>query len=1607
MNLKLLEDRLAELLKGKNLGNPRTLAKNLIKEGNADSFSLSSIEKALGLVIPHETFYEYAVSWAFPDQSREIPSEQAGYFPIVLRIYQAMTDYVRTLSSDDFIGRHPFCFLTQEELAQLPDDEYSRFLAAFRGDFIYEIMRLSREVFGYNTLDHVLGVHHVAMHIARQFARLGFSVDLGRVSGAAAGHDIGKFGVLKKESRRVPYLHYYYSDIWFKKHGINYIRNVAVNHSTWDLELENLSLESLILIYADFRVKNLEGSSPFQMHVYPLDESYDIILHKLDNVTQDKLGRYQKVYSKLHDFEEYMEASGLITDPYSSQEPIYREIYRDDLALTFGAELVRTLKFFAVAHNTGIMRLLKDEKSLAGLLEAARSSASWQDLREYIRVFEEYTTYLTQEQKLQTLEFLKENLDHPEDDIRLHAVAIMGELIASFDEDYRKELPEGITPDSGSITGPDLFRDLIEYLIHPAPQTIESQRHMLGYSLSHLMASLFEHLPAKDPAYIKKYADLFLAHFLNAPQEDPEASLYLLEAAKSLPYPSRREVMPVLAQLLHAGDRWQIILCLELVGRYRKEDLDEAVLRPLLRRLIPREELGRTVTQLLLKVSGRYLSAQERSTLTDFMRNSRERIPIVFLSNLKSATHWSLKRNQLNLLLYFSISRDDVSSINTAIHLCNLIKVSAYETVRRSAGNALLTLLPHLSAFERNEVAVELLRALEIEGQRFTQFIPHFLGRILLYLEDRELSETIADMEGKIKTARPELKTLLLHTAGTALSWYSQFIEKFNKEHSADHMRSLGGILLSALADPDSLVRHTAMTVIGRRLFAGSLLTPEKKAGLFAGMAKKIVVFTREQESDPLTFMASAAAFNHIYRFMGDYELKFGRLNVRDKGRYAFFAGTFDPFTLSHKAIALLARDMGYEVYLGVDEFSWSKKTLPNKVRRQIISMSIAGEDDLYLFPQSVPVNIASDRDIEGLLRRFGGEVTILCGSDVVLNASAYAKKHKVAGLPHIIFLRSEPEEKLMVIRQRVPDFKVLNLPEELKTISSSQIRDYIDESRDISTLIDPLAQSYIYRNGFYQKTPIEKPMARFSNLELTVDTRLTPAMEAELAPVMHQEPGLAGLIRQTLGMPSGRIMLLRDNDQDVLVGLLLVHWTKTSHFYEEVQQVSLADNLRHQSLGRLAAIDYAWIRLHDEKRDYHQILFTEALAYLISKDYEYCLYNPKRPVDDPLMHETLALFNFSRHEASGHTFYMADMSVPVVLTLDLENILKEPFRSSGPLHQAILQTRRSLQEALGRLFPGTLVLPFEPLMLHQAMIRKITTENGVQPVQAAQRQLGPYMCVPYGDLLDDYVIPNTVTKSLHTEKYYEPHLKEFLIRELPFYLSLENQVKTIKSFGRELILVDTLTHKGYRMAALHPILAKHDLKIRKIISGITSARARDLLETWGHRIDSVYFLPRIKTWFNENQLYPFLGGDGLWRGRFPERNLLPSINLILPYAYPSFLSHQSGEEVYRFSMVCHENALQLFRAIESEYNRLYARKLTLMNLGQVITIPRAVDTGEGISYDLSQSPSQFIAHSIETLNRLDSLFPGQSSREGSGYGTIKDTAGAGRPVHPFEGEKK
>ena len=1580
MDRNKLSTVLSNLLKGKVSGGPKTLAENLIATTEGQGATLAMIMEVLNIPLNREEFYNYVLLKSFPQSSEFKDYGNAKRYELLLAVYRELTDYELTFMTGSFVMDHKLGFLTKEERLGLEDKEYEHFTKAFRNDYIYEIMKLSWEVYGYNTLDHVLGVHYVAINLGRQFAKLGFNVDLGRVSGAAAGHDIGKFGVLKKDGRRVPYLHYYYSDIWFKKHDINYIRNIAINHSTWDLELDNLSLESLILIYSDFRVKNLEGSNPPVMHIYSLQESYEVILNKLDNVDEAKLNRYERVYRKLKDFGDFMESAGINLDADSLVPPVYRPIYHDKLALTFGADLVDRFKYFSIDHNIGIMYLLRDENSLAAVLEDARSVTEWRDLREYVRIFEEYSTYLTSKQKLQTIEFLKENLIHPEDDIRLNSAKVIAELIATYDEDYRKELPEGVYPSSSKVTGKTLFAGMIDDLLNPHSQTIDIHRHMMGYSISVLTESVFKKLPVNNQRYIGEFSAIFLEQFNKAAKKDSDNSLFLLEAAKFIPKAARPETIPVIMNCLKTGNRYQRIMALELIAWYDKEEIIHTPLVGLLDEwALKTDYMDLTVTYQLYKLSQIYIP-ERRSLLLQILKDGTFRIPEVFLSNLKTATHWVLKRNQLKLLLFFTITEEKVSTINTAIHFCNIIKVSAYETVRRNAGNALLILMHYLTKFEKNEVSVELVRALEIEGHKFTEYIPYYLGRIVLFLEEKELNEFIDDLREKIKTANSTVKSLLLKTAGTTIT-YSLLFQKLSSMSETEILEirnKFVNILLSGMSDPDFRVCQTAITTIGKTVFRSELISIQEKKTLLDMMIKKILILTKKSERDDLNFLSDAAAYNHIYKFISDYEMKYGKIIPENIKKYAFFAGTFDPFTLSHKEIAKLIRDLGYEVYFSVDEFSWSKKTLPNKVRRSILNMSVAGEENMYLFPESIPVNIANDRDIQTLLNCFGGEISIVCGSDVVLNASAYTTgENLINRLPHIVFLRNESEDNIRIIDERLESYHILDLPDYLKTISSSQIRENIDENRDISTLIDSLAQDYIYENGFYQRTPIDKFLAHYVALKTEVVTELTKELAQLFTNVKSGTSNINSLLQAVFAKPSGRALILKERATDKVLGVSVFHWTISSDYLNEVSEVVKAEAIRKQTPGRLATIDLAYIFKNDGLRNYAQILITETLAMLIARDYEYCMYNAKLELEDKEIRETLKLFNFTEHPAIGRNIFTVNMTTPIALNLDLENLLKEPFKSAPPIREVFLRARRRLQAALGRLFPGELVLSIEPFMLHQGMIDRITKENDVPDIQTVPRQLGKHMCVPYGDILEDHIIPNTITKALHTEKYFEADLGSFSIKELPFYPSLENQVKIIKSFDRELILVDTILHKGYRMQALDPLLTREGLKVRKIVAGILSARGRDLMISKGYAIDTVYYLPRMRVWFNENTMYPFIGGDSLWRGVFPQRNLLPSVNLILPYTMPSFLGSYSNEEIFNLSRVCLNNSLEILKAIEAFYNQTFDRKLTLKNLGQVMTIPRIVDLGAGIHYDLTASPSIYVEKGLENLMRIKAMLKG------------------------------
>ena len=1533
--------------------------------------------------------YNYTLNKSFPEAvTIKLDTTLEPACELYLRVLRIVCAIQKDYKDNTWQSIYAMNFLSEEEISNLEnDDEYIKFVKAFKKDYIYEMMKLNGEVFKYNTLDHICGVHYLSLHIARQLKDKNVNIDLGRVSGAAAGHDVGKYGCKGEELKRVPHLHYYYTDQWFKKHSINYIRNIAINHSTWDLELENLSLESLILIYSDFRVKNLETSEGFTMNIFSLAKSFKVILDKLENVDEKKEKRYRRVYAKLKDFEEYLISIGINTSldenknesPRAPKAPIY--------SLMQGNDIVQNLKYLSINHNINLMYTFRDEYSLDEILEQARSEKHWKNLRQYIRVFEEYSTYLTQKQKLQTIKFLCENLTHPEDDIRRHCAELIGILIAIFDEDYNKEIPKNVNIDNPIITSLDLFKEYLNLLLYPSHKMIPDHRTWMGYSTRIMVNALFKNC---RKSMLNTYRNIMIKYYDSTHLGNTETQLFLLETAKYIPLDPYEDNLGILFNyiILMTNKRSSILRlsALEVINdlmirlpkdNYFKENLIIHFTGSCTRSKLPAENLLKLRIFTLLNMKDTIPIFQS------FCEQDYAKIPDIFLSNLKTATDWIKKKNQIDLLLNYTLNKAPSTGLHTAIHFCNLLKVSAIESVRNRAGFAILKIMPCLTLPERNEVAVELLRALEIEGHRFTEYIPPFLGDILLWLQPKELNEIIEDLKIKIKIANENVKPLILKTIGVCLANYPKYKNRFIEKPQDYDSRQLNilGILLNGLGDYKTKVKQAAVSTFGKDVFGSKILSLEEKNIIFTLTSKKILTLITEDKTEQLLFLTNSAALNHIYRFISDYNFFIGEINIPIPPKTAFFPGTFDPFSLSHKNISKSIRNMGFEVYLSVDEFSWSKKTLPNLLRKNLLSMSIADELNIFIYPEEFPTNISNPQDLKVLKENFkDSQVYFVAGSDVILNASCYKKpieEYSIHNFPHIIFERGKNKQLDEATKKILGEIKIINLPSSYASISSSQIRNYIDDNRDISSLIDPLVQQYIYENGFYQREPLEKLSLASSHIDIEFAEEITDGFTKKLSNCCNDSELVFQILTELSKKIAPKLVIIKNNQTHEILGFAAMHWVRSNILYRELNDDKLSKYIRENASGRIILIDLMYINNKEKNKILEQILITEALAYAISKDYEYAIFKPiLQELYAPSLIELLYLQGFKKvHTTDPNlTALVVDMNNPCILNLDLENILKEPFRSSPRVKQVICNTRKSLQQALTNLYPGELVLSFDSDVLHQQMIKKVCKENNVPIKINHNKQNGEAMCVPYGDILDRDIVPNTVTKSLHTEKFFSPNIKEFTIGEFPYYLNLEHQIKMIKSFNRPVILVDNILHKGYRMKALDPLLKKESVNVKKIIAGILSGRGKDLMDMQNRDVTSVYFIPKLKIWFNENTLYPFIGGDALWRGFYPKRNLLPSINLILPYTYPVFIRNATQRSLYELSRVCIENSIELLKVLENEYHILYTRNLTLASLGEVITVPRCPDIGKDMQYDLNISPSHYLENDLELLQRLDNI---------------------------------
>ena len=150
---------------------------------------------------------DHTLSLMFPESHERAGSPDERFESgrlLFLRILRALFTWER--EELPFDPTRDIVLLAEDELAGATSEEYRRLLGLTDAGYVYEMMRLAADITPFDTLGHMAGVHYVAMYAARQLALTDVPVDLPLISGAAVGHDIGKFGCRKNEERRVPYL---------------------------------------------------------------------------------------------------------------------------------------------------------------------------------------------------------------------------------------------------------------------------------------------------------------------------------------------------------------------------------------------------------------------------------------------------------------------------------------------------------------------------------------------------------------------------------------------------------------------------------------------------------------------------------------------------------------------------------------------------------------------------------------------------------------------------------------------------------------------------------------------------------------------------------------------------------------------------------------------------------------------------------------------------------------------------------------------------------------------------------------------------------------------------------------------------------------------------------------------------------------------------------------------------------------------------------------------------------------------------------------------------------------------------------------------------------
>lgn len=1480
--------------------------------------------------------------------------------------------------SDRLAGRMPFQALTEEDLEPWPSgEEYRRLLQHLEEDGFMAAMAMAQLWQGLTIEDHVLGVTGLALWIGRQLARA-IPVDLPLLHGAAIGHDVGKFGCVGDEVKRIPRLHYYYTHQYYAARDLGGLGHIATNHSCWDLELVRLPIETQVLIYCDFRVKEIQDADGRRrMTVTSLKEAFDTILAKLEDLDQAKRRRYQAVYRRLRDMEDYALTLGVALDP--TDFPVSRRArpylpagldpvalmggqQRPDTAvLALGPQVQGTTRLLATAHSIGVMERLRDLPSLRRLLEEVRSSKGWRELRTYMGIVGDYAPALSEEQRSLALEFFRELLAHPDDDIRYQAACRMADLLALGEVEWRKDLPRDVVvPERGWVL-PQVAAvvDLLDRAPAEAAEDMSPEEQII-YSVPVFLRRFFNRA---HPKLAAEAMPMVVARLTaRAGDRRPLAALYACESFELLAGAmdaAGRAGLPriIAAWTFHEVPNvrlmaWRVLRLLAEHGR-REPDLLAAVGR-CLDAHGPDPQPEASVAELFLLEACARLSG--RDAFAGRCRDQREegRTPIreVMLRNVKTRTGWVEKKVNCDYLLALVEGRsagDAALAGDVAFHLANLLKVSRVEGTRFNAGRRLVELLPSLTDTQRNDLAIELVRSLQLDGEGVTRYIPRFLGPILASLPAQELEELVADMEVDARRGAEGLQKLLVQAA----TW----LIIARRDGAREVQTRLVGLLLGSLADTRTAVAHEGYAHLA--LLLDALHGDPRLPALLRLAAKKVLTLVTHLPGDRGRFFLAAQVLSSLDKALAGAPVKFPAAP-----RVGFLPGTFDPFTAAHGEMVRRALAYCDEVFVQVDDFSWRKHAQPRFLREELAWMALATFPGAFLFPLEPPVNIANPGSLQLLAKRLGRRaLSLIVGTDVLEGASAYRDPDSpIWRVHHLVTTREEHasrawEGRLGWFRNGV---QVMQVPSRMKAVSSTYLREALDRRGELELFCDPLVARVLRERRLYVNYPARKEEIFLSQwvLRLPRDgSALPPGLEV----LVQLDPGRAGS-RGTGRAPRTAVLQSRETGAD-LAALTWLEGTAT------VLPVALEDEtLAAAAGGRLLGSGALAVALGACREDEPLVHLDQLLSRIIGQWFSQGLLFSLFGVPEAGGER---LWDMLRHHGAGWLGGAAgrrgvrwaaiELTNPLVMVHDLDQLLQPPYYRLAPVEEALVRGRRALSAFFAERMPGSGLLH-----IHE----KETKRQLAVWTQERLAEKGGWVVLGLGRQFSRDLVGDSPTIALDLERYLTRQGYEAGVAPPYDSPGLELQLTTARELGRDALLLVPFLDTPEPVLQVAEACRRVQVRLQEVLVGATSASVHAALHLAGvpHRTGLV--VPHWRGVVRESAVVPFLGGWSIRERRPAGAALIPSLNDCLPYHAP----HPAGldpDGALDFSRLALEQAVQLFLVLEEAYRAAEGRLLTLNDLAAVVRHPRCPPYSKGLLPPRDSAPSELINQDLEALARL------------------------------------